>query len=82
MTEKIKAICVNKMYVDDLALNQIYDVELYDNGLNKQWIITIELRDNKSYLFDFDYTILLPLECFVPIAEYRNQRIDSILKDN
>jgi hypothetical protein len=81
MREKIKAICVNKMDVDDLVLNQIYDVELHD-VLNKQWIITIEDRHNKPYLFDFDYTIILPFNCFIPIAEHRNQRIDSILKDD
>lgn len=81
MREKIKAICVNKMDVDDLVLNEIYDVELHDNGFHKEWIITIEDRDN-TYLFDFDYTIILPFNCFIPIAEYRNQRIDSILKDD
>ena len=79
---KSLCVCVETDVSEDIVLNEIYEVELYDNGLTKSWIITIEDKSEKSYLFDYDYTLTFPFKCFIPIADFRQQRIDSILKDD
>lgn len=84
----MKLLCIKKIRIDDPIWYRDPDTIMYlnNNYLKIDKIYDGEI-DNSEYLpaytinFDDGHRQTIPAECFIHMAELRQQQMDSVLKD-
>jgi hypothetical protein len=72
MRKTTKLICINASYwIHDLSETGIYEGEADTSGTDEGWYIRFE--DDRWFWY--------PKRCFMPLSEWRDKQIDSILEN-
>lgn len=80
----IKAVCLKSDdYLPELIVGEIYDVEwMEDPFVQNTYGWLVKLTDEATYKFDSDYNVIVPEDCFMSVADWRDKQINDILKDD
>ena len=78
----MKLLCVredNKRFgLKILSLGEIYDGEIYSHNIEDYYEISPN-KNNDKYILDLGGSWVFSRDLLVPLAEYREQQIESII---